>query len=107
MDQGKAEAFNLAILVLSTLSEISTKINKDVALKNIFANMLSMNLPFDLLDDICVEAKNIFGKKENIIIDATIHTIKYLESGKDETYLKRINPDMAVAIKAIIKEAEL
>ena len=65
-----------------------------------------MKLPYDLLEDICLEAKNMFGKEENLIIDAAIHTIKYLEKGRNENYLKQIHPDIAIAVQVYSRGSE-
>ena len=97
----------MANKILGALNDRSLKINKYEALKNLFAGILSMKLSYDLLEDICNEDKAMFGEKENVIIDATLHTIKYLESRKSETYLKQINPDVAIAVQAIVEEGGL
>jgi len=67
-----------------------------------------MQLNNSLFIDLCDEAKNIFTDADTqIIIDAAKHTLKYIESGKEEAYLDSLNPDVVLAVKAIVDEGKL
>jgi len=60
-----------------------------------------------LIIDICMEAlKNPKIISETFLQFAT-HTVKYLESSKSPIYLEKLPPDTAIAIKAIVEEADL
>ena len=41
-----------------------------------------------------------------IILEAVILTTKYLESNKDKTILQAEDPDIRIAVNAIVKEIE-
>jgi len=105
--EGKAPAFKMANEILSALKTKDWKLNRNKALSNLFAGLLNMELSLDLLRDICIEATGMFEKEGDIIIEAVQHCIKYIEIGKDDNYLLKLNPDMANAVKGIVFEAEL
>lgn len=105
--EGKAPAFKIANEILSALKEKGWKLNKSKALSNFFAGLLNMKLTFDLLRDICSEATGMFENEGDVIIEAVQHCIIYIENGKDDNYLLKLNPDMANAVKGIVSEAEL
>jgi len=105
--EGKPEAFKMANKIISVLLQEDININISEALKNIFAYLLKNKVSFDLLKDICYETLEIFGKEEDVIIQATLHCIDYINAEKNEKYLQKLNPDMAIAVEAIINEAGL
>jgi tetratricopeptide (TPR) repeat protein len=105
--EGKAPAFKMANQILSALKKKDWELNRYKALSNFFAGLLNMELTFDLLKDICNEATGMFGNEGDIIIEAVQHCISYIENGKNENYLLKLNPDMANAVKGIVMEAKL
>ncbi len=104
--EGKAEAFKMATNILRKLSDGVVEINKYEALKKLFSNLINQKLPDDLIEDICNEAKFLFEKKENILIETYLHVINYRKSKNETLYLKTINPDMAIAVSAINNEID-
>ena len=66
------------------------------------------DIPYSLFKDLIENAQVIFSEPENqLIISAALNAINYIERGKDEAYLETLNPDMAIAVKAIIQESKL
>ena len=104
--EGKAPAFKLANEILIALKTQDWKLNKFKALSNFFAGLLNMKLSFDLLTDICNETTGMFGNEGDVIIEAVQHCMGYIESGKDNNYLLKLNPDMANAVSEIVAEAK-
>ncbi|HEB62140.1 MAG TPA: hypothetical protein ENI82_03210 [Bacteroidetes bacterium] len=61
-----------------------------------------------LFIDIAEEALSIFDKQEEqIVINAALHTVEYLESGKNPQYFESLPPDEEIAVKAIVEEGKL
>jgi len=103
-----AKAFSTANQLIIALKERQKWMDTSLALSYFFANLLKENISNNLLQEICEEALSIFTKQEEqIIIQAALKTTQYLESGKAATYLEKLSPDMAIAVEAIVKEAEL
>jgi len=62
----------------------------------------------ELIVDICEQTLSENPKLEvRIHLQTALHTIQYIESKKSPTYLEKLPPDTAIAIKAIAEEANL
>ena len=66
-----------------------------------------MKASFILIKEIIDEAKHLFPKEEHqLILSAASHSIGYLEAGEQSDYLEKLQPDLAIAVKAIVQEAK-
>lgn len=107
-DKGISEAFKVGLHLLSILEERKTWLNVNRSLSNLFASLLNMKISNTLFIDLCEEAKIIFTDKgTQVIIDAAMHTMRYVESGLNDAYLENLNPDTALALMAIVEESRL
>ena len=67
-----------------------------------------MKISRSLLQDITEEALLIFTDPEaQVIIKAALHTLMYIEKEQDPAYLEELSPDEAIAVQAIVEEANL
>ena len=63
---------------------------------------------YSLFQDLCEEALILFPEPENqLITNTALNSMKYLESGKDPAFLETLNPDMAIAVQAIMAEVKI
>ena len=100
-----AKAFETANSLLRLLKELSGIIESVRGLTVFFAGLLNMKISPALFIDIAEEALSIFDKQEEqIVINAALHTVEYLESGKNPQYLESLPPDEEIAVKAIVEE---
>ncbi len=103
-----AKAFETANSLLRLLKELSGIIESVRGLTAFFADLLNMKISPALFIDIAEEALSIFEKQEEqIVINAALHTVEYLESGKNPQYLESLPPDEEIAVKAIVEEGRL
>ena len=103
-----AEAFEIANSLLRHLKNQSEKMDSVRSLTEFFTNLLNMKISPALFIDIAEEALSIFDKQEEqIVINTSLHTVEYMESGKNPQYLESLPPDEEIAVKAIVEEGEL
>jgi len=77
-------------------------------LNKIYSEWFNVKMPYSLLQDLCEEALILFPEPENqLITHAALNSIKYLESGKDPAFLETLNPDMSIAVQAIMAEVKV
>jgi len=105
---GVAKGFEVGNRLLNVLLEKSTFMNVPLALSNLFAGFLNMKLSNNLFKDLCQEALTLFSEPENqIVLKAAQHTLGFIESGKEEAYLEKLDPDIVIAIRAIVEEGDM
>ena len=105
---GITKAFETGNRLLLMLRDCENLMDKSHYLSLFFANLLQMKISSVLFMDLAEEALVIFSQQDvNIVIGAALHTVKYIESGKNPEYLENLNPDTVIAIKAIIEEGAL
>ncbi|MCD4794578.1 MAG: tetratricopeptide repeat protein [Bacteroidales bacterium] len=105
---GISKAFEVGNRLLNLIKDKKDILNVNITISYLFAKLLNDDISKNLFIDICEEALYIFPEKDTqLIINAAMHSVKYIESGKDEKYLEKLDPDTAIAIEAIVKEANL
>ena len=77
-------------------------------IKKYFFFLFKENIPSYLLKDLAEEALTIFPEAEDqLVIQAALNSVEYLEGGKQATFLEKLSPDMAIAVKAIVDDGGL
>jgi len=106
------EAGNKMLFIFKKINTSKTKkivedyLNKD--LRFFFTTLILFKPNHLLLKELAEEALTIFLEPENqLMINVALNTVNYIESGKDDAFLETLNPDMAIAVKAIIQKTEL
>ena len=106
--KGIAKAFEVGNKLLLLLEEQKESLNVQLSLSKLYANWLNMQIAPSLFKDLCEEALSVFPDEgSQLITKAALSTVEYIEGGKNPAYLETLNPDMAIAIEAIVKEGEL
>lgn len=102
------QAFSVGTHLFTILKERESWMNVPLNLSKLFANWIQMKISLPLFQDLCEEALSIFPEKNTqIIIQAALHTLNYVKREKDPAYLEKLDPDMAIALQAIVEEAKL
>jgi len=106
--KGIAKAFEVGNKLLLLLEEQKESLNVQLSLSKLYAKWLNMQIAPSLFKDLCEEALSIFPDEgSQLITKAALSTVEYIEGGKNPAYLETLNPDIAIAIEAIVKEGEL
>ena len=106
--KNSTKAFEFGVRLFNILSKKRSWINVGVGLNNLVTFWLNKKISHSLFKDLAEEALIIFPEPDTqLIINAALNTINYIENGKTEAFLETLNPDMAIAVKAIIQEIEL
>ncbi len=106
--QNLAKAFEVGNQLFSILEERKEWMDVNLSLSKLYAGWINMKMSTTLFKDLCEEALSIFlDPGAQLITKAALNTIQYIESEKSTTYLETLDPDMAIAVQAIIGEAGL
>lgn len=77
------------------------------ALENLFYGLLKNRISTSLIYDLSDEALILFPEIENQFILQTVRSVLgYKDSNKEEAFLEKLNPDVAIAVKEIIDRLE-
>ena len=95
---------------LVDLMDLQHEDNMSGGINYLIVNWLKSGVSKKLIKDICEEGIRKFTNKDadvKLIFESGLHAIHYLESNKSLAYLEKLPPDTAIAIKAIVEEANL
>lgn len=98
----------MGLVILEGIQERAAILNIQRSLMYLFSDLLGVKISFSLLQDICEEALHLFPSPEHqTIIRAALACTEYIVHDKSPAFLEKLSPDMAIAVAAIVKEADL
>jgi len=81
---------------------------QNLSARKFIASCFISKVPHSLIADICQTALTILTSPDNqLLFQSALHVTNYLQSNKSSAYLEKLPPDTAIAIKAIVEEANL
>ena len=106
-----AAAFALANRILHRLPQEVSAEEIPPLLTVFFADLIEMKISETLLRDIAEEAMRLFPEPaQRVSAEAALHMAGYItaqRTGQGELYLENLHPDMAIAVRAVAREAKL
>jgi len=104
---GQAEAFKAGVEILDGLKERSKRWDIHQAWRAMCVGFINSELPPALIRDLCAEACTDSNDEMKLICDVIEKTLDFVEAGREPSILAEFDPDVAIAVQAIVDEAKL